>query len=114
MTNNPHEIDNVLQDVWAGNEDVSADADCSPTKVCRNARLTNCSASPQQVIPRSSRSAIGIFANAQHLTDHRHGNLLRSSRSDRKASWPVDAPGIGDAPKGKPVTTILLQRTRPD
>ena len=38
MTNNPHEIDNVLQDVWAGNEDVSADADCSPTKVCRNAR----------------------------------------------------------------------------
>lgn len=28
----------VLRDVWAGDEDAAADADCSPTKVCRNAR----------------------------------------------------------------------------
>ena len=28
----------VLRDVWAGDEEAAADADCSPTKVCRNAR----------------------------------------------------------------------------
>ena len=28
----------VLRDVWAGDEDAAADTDCSPTKVCRNAR----------------------------------------------------------------------------
>lgn len=28
----------VLRDVWTGDEDAAADADCSPTKVCRNAR----------------------------------------------------------------------------
>lgn len=33
-----HETDGVLRNVWAGDEDVNADADCSPTKVCRNAR----------------------------------------------------------------------------
>ena len=28
----------VLRDVWSGDADAAADADCSPTKVCRNAR----------------------------------------------------------------------------
>ncbi len=28
----------VLRDVWSGDEDAAADVDCSPTKVCRNAR----------------------------------------------------------------------------
>lgn len=28
----------VLRDVWGGDEEAAADADCSPTKVCRNAR----------------------------------------------------------------------------
>ena len=41
MTNNLSEPDGtagVLRDVWVGDGDVSADTDCSPTKVCRNAR----------------------------------------------------------------------------
>ena len=41
MTNNPNEphgAGGVLSNVWAGDDDVDADADCSPTKVCRNAR----------------------------------------------------------------------------
>ena len=56
MTNNPHEIDNVLQDVWAGNEDVSADADCSPTKVCRNAREFSFDGSPDD--PNTGGAAV--------------------------------------------------------
>ncbi len=28
----------VLQNVWANADDANVDADCSPTKVCRNAR----------------------------------------------------------------------------
>ncbi|MGI9606874.1 MAG: hypothetical protein ACR2P0_12115 [Acidimicrobiales bacterium] len=28
----------VLSDVWSNADEASADADCSPTKVCRNAR----------------------------------------------------------------------------
>jgi len=29
---------NVLDDVWNNADDANVDADCSPTKVCRNAR----------------------------------------------------------------------------
>ena len=36
--NESSETDGVLRDVWAGGADADADADCSPTKVCRNAR----------------------------------------------------------------------------
>ena len=36
---NPHTDDPaVLRDVWSGDAEAAADADCSPTKVCRNAR----------------------------------------------------------------------------
>ena len=41
MTTNPNpqsEDNDVLRDVWGGAADVGADEDCSPTKVCRNAR----------------------------------------------------------------------------
>ena len=39
MTSSPNEpVEPVLRDVWGGADDAAADADCSPTKVCRNAR----------------------------------------------------------------------------
>lgn len=40
MIDNPSESDpdDVLSDVWGRSEDPKADTDCSPTKVCRNAR----------------------------------------------------------------------------
>lgn len=41
MTTDPNRQtlgDDVLRNVWAGTDDVGGDADCSPTKVCRNAR----------------------------------------------------------------------------
>lgn len=37
-TNESPETDGVLSDVWGGGDVANADADCSPTKVCRNAR----------------------------------------------------------------------------
>ena len=37
-SNDSHESDAMLRDVWAGDDVADADADCSPTKVCRNAR----------------------------------------------------------------------------
>lgn len=38
-TNEPNvDYGTVLRGVWAGDEEAAADADCSPTKVCRNAR----------------------------------------------------------------------------
>jgi hypothetical protein len=36
--NGPSEVDGVLRNVWASAADADIDADCSPTRVCRNAR----------------------------------------------------------------------------
>ncbi len=38
MSATPDDEQQILSDVWAGTNEVSADLDCSPTKVCRNAR----------------------------------------------------------------------------
>ena len=36
--NSPSTDEPVLTDVWDGTSDAGVDADCSPTRVCRNAR----------------------------------------------------------------------------
>lgn len=38
MTDNRTDEPQVLSDVWDNADEANVDADCSPTKVCRNAR----------------------------------------------------------------------------